>query len=373
MPASTVTPAKIIDLDSLPDQQSAPDICKEISASQSSKQTCPGIHIPFPAGTNPYTSYPFGLHQMHRLPWDIYIVGQKMTIQSIHCRRTTELEDGTCAACKSLHTHGILEGIQSRIECGIHKNTLLLYQPIAGQVEINCWKTNQLDVMRFCRLTDSRKLVGRAATLEDYKKFVMAVGEGGVNRVDALVRAGLKNKAGIKGLLQLLDKAIRGVYKPKNFMEEEMLHGIVFLKLGGARIAEIAHRSLSTPGVSTLRRHTGTRPLRPSPSTPSLMEISHNIEVSFNQSGGTDGKTLTNTGYVLMFDKLKVEQRPRWDDRTNKLVGICREHSHNLGLEFCTIHEVEALLDAITRREVHLATEVCDRHIIICGCNPYSI
>jgi hypothetical protein len=41
--------------------------------------------------------------------------------------------------------------------------------------------------------------------LEDYKKFVMAVGEGSVNRIDGLVRAGLKNKAGtIKGLLQLL-------------------------------------------------------------------------------------------------------------------------------------------------------------------------
>jgi len=27
-----------------------------------------------------------------------------------------------------------------------------------------------------------------------------------------------------------------------------------------------------------------------------------------------------------MFDELAVEKRPQWDDKSNKVLGVCREH-----------------------------------------------
>ncbi len=59
-----------------------------------------------------------------------------------------------------------------------------------------------------------------------------------------------------------------------------------------------------------------------------------------------------------MFDELKVEERPRYDDHTNKISGICQEHSKNTSLEFNLEKEIQLLLDGINSGEVHLAVEV---------------
>jgi hypothetical protein len=70
---------------------------------------------------------------------------------------------------------------------------------------------------------------------------MMALGDSWVDRVDALIRAGLAQKRGIQGMIELLDHVVQGVYKPKNFTEEEMLRGVLFLQLGGSHVAELAH------------------------------------------------------------------------------------------------------------------------------------
>ena len=42
-------------------------------------------------------------------------------------------------------------------------------------------------------------------------------------------------------MMELLDRAQKGLYKPKNFLEEEMSRGLLFLRLGGARVVSLAH------------------------------------------------------------------------------------------------------------------------------------
>jgi hypothetical protein len=61
---------------------------------------------------------------------------------------------------------------------------------------------------------------------------------------------------------------------------------------------------------------------------------------------------------VLMLDELKAEERPCLDEETNKILGLCREHGKNTSLEFNSEKEVELLLEAIDKGEVHLASEV---------------
>ena len=96
----------------------------------------------------------------------------------------------------------------------------------------------------------------------------MALSEGKTQRVDALICAWLRWGAGIHGLLQLLDCVNQGLYKPKGFMEEEMLCGILFLWLGGSHVAMLAHQTLSSPSVSTLRQNNPILPLIASPGSP---------------------------------------------------------------------------------------------------------
>ena len=98
-------------------------------------------------------------------------------------------------------------------------------------------KNRSLDVMRVGKVNAARKLKGELGVLDDQKKLLMAVAYGGVHRIDALLKAGFKNSAGAQGMMKLVDREMLGLYKPKNFTEEEMLRNLLFLKLGGSRVS----------------------------------------------------------------------------------------------------------------------------------------
>ena len=57
-----------------------------------------------------------------------------------------------------------------------------------------------------------------------------------------------------------------------------------------------------------------------------------------------------------MFDKLKVEECPQWDDHTNYIQGVCREHGHHTSLFYTSNQEVDLLLEQILEEKVHLAS-----------------
>lgn len=319
---------------------------------------CTGTYLAMPDGVLPYTAYPFMLHEMFVLPWNIHIVDHRMSIQSIHCAGgVREPSSDSCQACSQLITHRIVEGILQRIKTGIHASTSYAYQPIGGLIEILRKKSTTLDGLRFKQLSTSRTLATRARTVGRYEQLVMALGEGKVNRLDALLRAGLNRGLGVRGMIELLDRARKGLYKPKNFTEEEMSRGLLFLRLGGARVASLAHQALGAPTLSTLRYGSAARTtvtsLSPSAGFPTKSEIQSNIRAAFKNSHGNSG-----CGYVLMIDEIKVEERMRWDPSTNTILGLCREHTEHVGLDFCSMSDVRALVHGILRGELHHASEV---------------
>ena len=319
---------------------------------------CTGTYLAMPDGILPYTAYPFMLHEMFVLPWNIHIVDHRMSIQSIRCAGVRETSSDSCQSCSQLLTHWIVEGILQRIKTGIHASTSYAYQPIGGLIEILRKKSTTLDGLRFKQLSTSRTLATRARTVGRYEQLVMAMGEGKVNRLDALLRAGLNRGLGVRGLIELLDRARKGLYKPKNFTEEEMSRGLLFLRLGGARVASLAHQALGAPTLSTLRYGSAARStvtsLSPCAGFPTKSEIQCNIRAAFKNSHGNSG-----CGYVLMIDEIKVEERMRWDPSTNRILGLCREHTEHVGLDFCLMSDVRALVHGILRGDIHHASEVC--------------
>lgn len=305
------------------------------------KHICSGISIELPSGVSPYSGYPFKLPDVYTLPWDIRTENYKLWLTSTNCTR--ELVCDACRPCRELLLNDIVSGIQNRIEEGIHDNTPLAFRSIEDLIALIRRKTQTLDSLRFTKLAMVRKLLARAITLDTYKKFVMALGDSKVNRLDALIRAGLKRGARIHGMLDLLDRANKGLNSPKNFTEEEILRGLLFLRLGGARVADLAHRSLGHPGESTLRRSTAVTTISPCAGMPTQAEICANIQAIFQ---GTD--LSDNYGYVLMIDEIKIEERPRWDDRIKKKLGLCREHTGHLDLDFCSIEVVKGILQRVS-------------------------
>jgi hypothetical protein len=234
-----------------------------------------------------------------------------------------------------------------------------MYHSIGGLVTIVRRKTGEVHVLRLRRLNDAQKLVGKAVALDNFKRWVMAVGSGKVERVDRLVRVNLARKGGIWNLLDLYNCAAQQVYHPRNYTEEDDLHGLLLWRLGGARVAGIAHHALNLPSLDTLRRRTLIPRLLVSSLSPTKLEVETNVDSNFESIRDLlqDHRVVHQ---ILMLDELKTEERLCHNDKTNKILDICCEHGHRTSLEFNSEKEVELLIDCIDKGEVHLAVEMVD-------------
>jgi hypothetical protein len=247
-----------------------------------------------------------------------------------------------------------------RIVNGTHENAPLAYHGIGGLVSIVRWKTDLVAQLRMSKLNDSRKLLAKAGVLEDQKQLILAIASGRVEQVAPLVQAALKNGAGIGAIIQQYERAAEELYNPKGYTNEDIMRSIVLLRLGGAHVAEFAHRSLALPSLTTIRRNTVLPTLVVSPSAPTLTDIEKNILSCYTTFGTEHSSSSTGkiVHQVLMLDEIAIEKRVWWDDFTNKFQGTCREHNHKIPLEFASEKELDLLCDALEKDDVHLATEV---------------
>ncbi|KAG6825438.1 hypothetical protein H0H87_009585 [Tephrocybe sp. NHM501043] len=256
----------------------------------------------------------------------------------------------------------LYQGISDQIDTGIHENSQLSYHPIGNLIEINRRKSEQLSTMRLVKLNDSRKLLGMATMLDDHKQWILAVASGRVDRVGVLVQAGLVNKSGVRGLIRQYQRAVDKLYKPKGYTEDDIMHSIVMLRLGGARVAEFAHLAFSSPSVTTARRNAIIMPLLISHAKPTILKVESNISAFLDALPG--GETARIIHQVLMLDEIAVEKQPRWDDKTDMFFGVCREHANHVPLEFSSKRELDLFCDALDSGEIHFASEVSYQSVL---------
>ncbi|KAF9006383.1 hypothetical protein BDZ89DRAFT_1233208 [Hymenopellis radicata] len=346
-----------IDVDALPSRETTPI---PTSSSHAYKyvelnRACPGVTIDIPEGQSAHSMYPFGLHDKFGDPWDYSVRRGVMSVFAPTCRVLRKNET-ICPGCSDLHADGRFSGIQNRINNGVHENTGLAYHGIASLQTLTRRKQGQIRALRLQKLNDTRKLAGKQVALDAHKEWMMAIGSGKVERVDKLVKVGLRRGAGVKGLLKLYDRAARGVYRPRSYTEEDDYRALLMWRLGGTRVATIAHRALDMPSVDVVRRRTLVPPIHPSPYFPAAPEIRENVVASFAAI-----KALLEmhkvVHQVIMLDELKVESRLRWYCRNNFILGVCREHGSRVCLEFKTKEEVHGLIDAVAENKVHIASE----------------
>jgi len=133
----------------------------------------------------------------------------------------------------------------------------------------------------------------------------MALSEGKVQRIDALIRAGLHKGAGIYGLLELHDRALKGLYSQRTIQRKSYC-GALHTSGLMVPVPQNSHTELS--GLSTVRRNTAITPLSASPLIQTKAEIQRNIRSAFENASVGE-----NYGYVLMIDEIKIEERVRWD------------------------------------------------------------
>ena len=72
---------------------------------------CVGAHLVMPDRVLPYSTYPFMLHEMFVLLWNIHTVNHQLSIQLIHCTGVCKTLSDPCQECSQLLTHRTVEGI----------------------------------------------------------------------------------------------------------------------------------------------------------------------------------------------------------------------------------------------------------------------
>jgi len=253
-----------------------------------------------------------------------------------------------------------LKNIIVRYTNGVSENTQLVYHGIAGLIDVVHRKTSTIDVLRLRCLNDARKLVGYEGVIDIHKQMLMALSTQRIPRIDRVLRVAFNYGKGIHSILELIKKAAEGTYHPKGFDEEDDLQALLFLRLGGSRVADIAHCIFGTPSVSVVRTRTTIPQIHPSPAFPTRFEIEHNIAACFKGILDILGTSGHCAHAILMFDELAVEKRPRWDDKSNKVLGVCREHGQGTSLEFTSEDDLHVLWDELKSERIHLVHEVSD-------------
>ena len=343
-------------LERIPDDAQIIDV-DEIKSITST--TCQGYILQFPDGQTPHSAYPFGLHDVRTLPWNYSVHNGVMTLRACGCSGCgTDAVIRSCKECQRLDKNPSLEGIRTRFKDGVHENAHYAYHGTGGYQQLLRRKDAQNEFYRLRGLNQAKKLLGKATALSDYKRFVVAIASGKVERVDRVLQRGLKQKRGINALLASLDAAAQGVYRPRTYTEKEDMRALLIWRLGGTRVAHINHRAQDAPSVSYLRSRSIVRPVIPSPRKPTVDEIHRNVEATIEGLDGVLAALGSVIHVVMMLDEVATEKRIRWDPKTNCFIGVCREHAHKTSMEFINPDDMEELFRCIDDGVVHHAAEV---------------
>ncbi|KAI9430613.1 hypothetical protein H4582DRAFT_1823847 [Lactarius indigo] len=177
---------------------------------------------------------------------------------------------------------------------------------------------------------------------------------GKVQSIDHVLRVLSERHMSLAAILEMVRKAGCGIYRPKGFEEEGDLQTLLLLRLRGQRVAEIAHRMFGIPAPSAVHHRTLIPPPICSVSCPLEVELVSNLKAAFEDLLPALAVRWA-IHVVLMIDEIAQERQPRWCDRTNKIIGCCREHTKRRCMEFNSIADAELLLQDVARGSVHLA------------------
>ncbi|KAH8987060.1 hypothetical protein EDB92DRAFT_2090923 [Lactarius akahatsu] len=315
-----------------------------------------GHIVSAPPGKTGIGAYPFLLHIEEHMPWEFSSLGGTLLLRACKCENRGLDKHGLCKPCRALLSNIKFRKILARVEEGVNEYTPFKYHGLLSLAEIARKKERTIDLFHLRRTNNARKLIRREGAITMHRQVLLAMSSGKIPRLDRVVRVAMDWHMSVAAILDLVNKAGRGIYHPKGFSEEEDLQALLFLHLGGQRVAEIAHRMFRIPTPSTVRRRTMIPPLICSSSYPILRDLESNLKAAFDSLL----PALTEQGryhIVLMIDEIAQGRRPQWCDQTNQILGWCREHTKGRCMDFNSIADAELLFQDMERGDVHLVHE----------------
>lgn len=250
-----------------------------------------------------------------------------------------------------------MTGIRFRLLDGAHEKTPWAYLTVAQLHSALERKTEEINKLKFASLNAARKIDTRNRHLQAWKRLAVAIGREDIPRIRSLMALECKNGCSVFSMIEKVDRVACKLYRPRGYEQADFQRAFLIYKLGGRAAATIAHRTLGIPSINAAKRHIVTTPIRSSAGVPTTSEISSNLNAIFPKKPIENNRVVE--GLTIQVDEMKIQERLRWDPRSNMILGVCREHGHRCTLEFRSETQADILLDCLQKKEVHLATEVC--------------
>ena len=258
-------------------------------------------------------AYLFLLHVEEDTPWEFSSCRGTLLLHARSCEDRDLDQDGLCKLCQALLSNDRFLKVLARVQDGVHDHTPYKYHELASLAEVTRKKEQTIETFCLRRINDTKKLVRREGVISLHHQVLLAMSSKKIPRLDRVLRVASERKMSMPAMLELIRKAAQGIYRPKGFDEEEDLQTLLFLRLGGQRVAEIAHRIFGLPATATVRRCTMIPPLLCSPSYPLETELVRNLKAVFKSlQSSLAGRQVVHV--VLMVDEIAQEKRPRWCD-----------------------------------------------------------
>lgn len=347
---------------------------------------CPGVRVRWTAGSIPLT-YPFFQHKDDsRLPYEPcgYIdspSGEWLILRSKTCLSKVEknllFEPTPCKNCQCVPwSPEFQRSVQRAADPKPHTSWDLL-----GADRCRILMNKIVTQMKRMKLK-IRNLERRNKTLlkkvGNYERIMILLSTNEVVGLRRLLAAALKQGASPAMLIDILERAIAGILRPRGgYSPRDLDIAFIVKAIGGPRLLYALNKSHGLASVTTVNRHNKVPQLLASTHTPSADDASTNISTFFNPdikpAPVFSGRLGGLPGNIVMVDGIAIEAKCEYCHRRDCVLGLCREHVHNVDIRVTDLKSVESIRDKLDDKELSPDDKVCyGKDATVLAIAPYA-
>ncbi|GFR53237.1 hypothetical protein Agub_g15992, partial [Astrephomene gubernaculifera] len=266
--------------------------------------------VPAPFSCN----WAFQRHSIEGAPF----VSTTCGLVSLQCTGVAAPGGSPCKPCSDLeHCGAVKRWVKAANDPLLHKGSANYTYLTHSQVVARAQHHRGLrDDVRLQHFNDERHCAAITRQLGNHKRFLLAVSEGNIPRLHALVRTALRHGNGLNAIMAKIGESLEGTYSAKGYQNEPdaVDMACLVLHIGGPLLLSAMHKANLLPSVSwVLHQHKAPK-MRGFIAGHDLEEtVAYNLKSMVLSMGGK----AAGCAWHLMADELAVECKPQYDPKTN--------------------------------------------------------
>ncbi|KAG2336359.1 hypothetical protein BDR05DRAFT_896821, partial [Suillus weaverae] len=191
--------------------------------------------------------------------------------------------------------------------------------------------------------------------LDDYSCLLMAISEHDIPRLQQVIKIALDNGASIREVVNKLEDALEGVYRPRGYGSCDIDIAMLVYRLGGCQLLYALNHHVGVPSLRTLRARSTFTTITPTLGPIRNEQLDENIH---SVVLGTRTDITSLRGVSFMIDEMALEEMAVHFSKFNMIGGLCWKHSNVVDPVLRMYESAVRIAHKIHNQEVHLGKEV---------------